>query len=602
LLAELPEVAAQTRDRSCKAHLEWRRHAGVAMTGVPTTGTVRLGIDVGGTFTDLVMIDDATGEVTTAKTSTTPRDPIEGVMAAIRLAGIGQRQVTALVHGTTIATNALLERRGAHTGFICTHGFRDIIFIQRMNRKRHYDLSWDKPKLPVHRRDCMEVVERVDYRGEVLQSLDEDTARLAIITLRDRGVQAIAVCFLFAYLHPQHELRMRELISEIHPDADVSLSHEVFPRWREYERASTTILDAFLKPLVREYVNNIHSGLKAAGVHTKLLLMKSNGGITDHASVARRPIDLMVSGPVGGVLAAVHLGGLTGRRGIISTDMGGTSFDVSLIADGKFKRATGIELEWGIPIRTPMVHVETIGAGGGSLAWIDQGGLLRVGPQSAGAFPGPVCYGRGGTEPTVTDANVVLGRLNPDRFANGQVVLDADAAQAAMARLAARIGASVEKTAHNIVELVNWNMVNAIRLVSIDQGHDPRHFALASFGGAGSAHAAALAEMLQLHEVLVPTHQGVLSAFGLTTADMRVDVSQTANLRSDLLDVAAVSNTVGELRRRALATLLTWVRTTASRSFCHSLVPIWITTDSLNSIGALPPSTNIFTATAFPAR
>ena len=329
----------------------------------------------------------------------------------------------------------------------------------------------------------------------------------------------------------------------------------MFPRWREYERASTTILDAFLKPLVRRYVRNVHDGLQANGIHTNFLMMKSNGGMTDSGSVANKPIDLMVSGPVGGVLAAVYLGQLTGRRNIISTDMGGTSFDVSLIADGKFGRSNGIELEWGIPIRAPMVNVETVGAGGGSLAWIDNGGLLRVGPQSAGARPGPVCYGRGGTEPTVTDANVVLGRLNPQRFANGQMALDKNSAEAALARYADRLGCGLEQTAYDIINLVNWNMVNAIRLVSIDQGRDPRDFTLMSFGGAGSAHAAALAEMLDMHEVMVPVHQGVLSAFGLTTADMRVDVSQTANMRSDLINLDLVNTTRTSLSTRAIATL-----------------------------------------------
>jgi N-methylhydantoinase A len=516
---------------------------------------VRLGIDVGGTFTDLVLIEEDTGQVLTAKASSTPENPVEGVLNVIHQVGAASQQISALVHGTTVATNALLERKGARTGFLCTRGFRDIIFIQRMNRKHHYDLSWDKPRLPVHRRDCLEASERVNAKGEVVQPLNEDEGRAAILEFRRRGIEAIAVCFLYSYLHPQHELRVRELAEELYPEAHVSLSHEVYPRWREYERASTTIIDAFLKPLIDSYVNNLQRGLVANKIEAPFLIMKSNGGITDYASTAKRPVDVIVSGPVGGVLAAVYLGALTGRQNLIATDMGGTSFDVSLIANNRFNRSHGVEIEWGMPIRTPMVEVETIGAGGGSLAWIDKGGLLRVGPQSAGAHPGPVCYGRGGAGPTVTDANLVLGRLDPDRFAGGQLQLDKGGAEAAIARYAERLGFGLHATAHHIVELVNWNMVNAIRLVSIDKGYDPRDFTLISFGGAGSAHAAALAEIMGVREVLVPVHQGVLSALGLTIADMRVDVSQTANMRSDLLDRVLVNATLRDLRVRALTTI-----------------------------------------------
>jgi N-methylhydantoinase A len=517
--------------------------------------SIRLGIDVGGTFTDLVLIDDVSGKVLATKASSTPDNPIVGVMDVIKQLGANGTEFEALIHGTTVATNALLERKGAKTGFICTEGFRDIIFIQRMNRKHHYDLTWDKPKLPLNRRDCREVRERVNYQGEVLLPLDEASARDVILEFKQCGIEAIGVCFLFSYLHPRHELRMRELIEEHYPEAYVSLSHEVYPRWREYERASTTILDAFLKPSVHTYVHNLHEGLISNEIDAHLLMMKSNGGLTDFASVARKPVDILISGPVGGVLGAVHVGQMTGRKNLIATDMGGTSFDVSLIVNGHFNRSNGVELEWGLPIRTAMVDVKTIGAGGGSLAWIDKGGLLRVGPQSAGANPGPVCYGRGGTQPTVTDANLVLGRLDPDRFAGGKITLDKAAAEAAVGRYAEKLGRDHYETAHNIIQLVNWNMVNAIRLVSIDLGHDPRDFTLSAFGGAGSAHAAALAELMEIHEVLVPVHQGVLSAFGLTIADMRTDVSQTANMRSDFLNLSTVNATLVDLERRARDTI-----------------------------------------------
>lgn len=515
----------------------------------------RIGIDVGGTFTDLILIDESSGKIRCTKSSSTPGNPTESVMRVIQQVDATQTEINALVHGTTVATNALLERKGAKTGFVATKGFRDIIFIQRMNRKFHYDLTWDKPKLPVNRRDCLEVAERINYKGEVLQPLDEIGARQVILEFKRRGIEAIAVCFLFSYLHSEHEVRMRELITELYPEASISLSHEVYPRWREYDRACTTILDAFLKPLVHGYVCNLHDGLISNNIRTNFLMMKSNGGITDYLSVAKKPVDLMISGPVGGVLAAVYLGRLIGRNNLVATDMGGTSFDVSLIVNGQFDRSAGIELEWGMPVRTAMVDVKTIGAGGGSLAWIDKGGLLRVGPQSSGAIPGPASYGRGGTEPTVTDANIVLGRIGCDRFAGGQFKLDKPAAMESIARFARKLNRDVYEVAHNIIQLVNWNMVNAIRLVSIDKGHDPREFTLMSFGGAGSAHAAALAEIMGIHEVIAPVYQAAFSALGLTIADMRVDVSQTANMRSDTLVLAEINKELKDLWQRASKTI-----------------------------------------------
>lgn len=514
-----------------------------------------VGIDIGGTFTDLTLIDEDSGRLFVSKSPSTPEDPIRAVLAVIEKTQRDMAQVRGLVHGTTVATNALLERKGARTGLIATHGFRDVVFIQRMNRKHHYDLQWDKPQPFVERRHCVEVCERIDYRGEELQPLDEAGARQAVASLRELGVEAIAVAFLFSYINPSHELRMREIIWEEYPQAYVSLSHEVYPRWREYDRTSSTLADAFLKPRISSYMENLSAGLLGAGMDGHFLVMKSNGGMEDHRAAEKRPIDLIMSGPVGGVLSAIYFGQLTQHPNLIAMDMGGTSFDVSLIAAGTANRTTEFELEWGLPVRTPMVDVKTIGAGGGSIAWIDKGGLLRVGPQSAGANPGPVCYGRGGTETTVTDANLVLGRLNPAYFLGGEMWLDLAAAQQAVDRFGARLGMSREATASAILDLVNFNMVNALRLVSIDRGLDPRDFTLVSFGGAGSLHASSLAEIIGIRAVLVPIHQGVFSAFGLTTADMRVDESQTANMRSDLLRLEAVNHVLRRLRHRALETL-----------------------------------------------
>ena len=398
--------------------------------------------------------------------------------------------------------------------------------------------------------------ERVDYQGAVLTPLDEEQARAAARTLQGaRGPRHRGRFLIFAFVNPAHELRVRELILEVHPEATVSLSHEVFPRWREYDRISTTLADAYLKSLVADYIENVSSGLAEIGLDGNFLIMKSNGGLVDHRAAAAKPVDLIVSGPVGGVLSALYFGQLTGRDNLISMDMGGTSFDVSLIAGGDVKRTAEFEIEWGLPVYTPMVDVRTIGAGGGSIAWIDKGGLLRVGPRSAGANPGPACYGRGGTEPTVTDANLVLGRLNADYFLGGAMALDVAAARAAVDSVGSTLGMSIEETASSIVDLVDFNMVDAIRLVSIDRGLDPRDFTLVSFGGACSLHAGALAEIIGARDVLIPVHQGVFSAFGLMTADMRVDESLTASFRSDLIDLDRVTGIVDRLRTAALERL-----------------------------------------------
>jgi N-methylhydantoinase A len=517
--------------------------------------SLRVGIDVGGTFTDLALFDSATGELRVTKLPTTPGNPAAGVVAVLAKSGAAVDGIAELVHGTTVATNALIERKKARPGLVTTKGFRDVVFIQRMNRKHHYDLQWDKPEPYVERRYCLEVDERTNYRGEVVVALDEGSARRAVRALRRGGIVDIAVSFLFSYVNPANELRMREIIAEEHPGAMVSLSHEVYPRWREYDRTSTTLADAFLKSLVADYLTNVAEGLQEVGVRENFLIMKSNGGVEDYRAAVAKPVDLLVSGPVGGVLSALFFGRLVGRGNMISMDMGGTSFDVSLIVEGRANQTTEFEIEWGLPVHAPMVDVKTIGAGGGSVAWIDKGGLLRVGPQSSGANPGPACYGRGGAEPTVTDANLVLGRINPAYFLGGELALDVDAAQRALEGLAQRLSMGREEVAAAVVDLVDFSMVDALRLVSIDRGLDPREFTLVSFGGAGSLHASALAEIIGIREVLVPINQGVFSAFGLMTADMRVDESSTANFRSDLVRIDRVNDVLERLRERALRRL-----------------------------------------------
>ncbi len=518
---------------------------------------VRMGIDIGGTFTDLALFDEESGQVQVTKAASTPGEPHRAVNDVIGRAGIDNGTIRDLVHGTTVATNALLERKTQLPGLICTTGFSDVVFIQRMNRKHHYDLQWDKPTPFVERRHCLEVAERCNYKGEIVEPLDEDGAREAARRLRDEGLSDIAVCFLFAYVNPANELRMREIIAEEHPKARVSLSHEVYPRWREYDRMSTTLADAFLKTLVAEYIEDVAAGLAPIGVDANFLMMKSNGGLVDHRAAAAKPVDLLVSGPVGGVLSALYFGRLVGREHLISMDMGGTSFDVSLISGGEANRTAEFEIEWGLPVYTPMVDVRTIGAGGGSVAWIDKGGLLRVGPRSAGANPGPACYRRGGTEATVTDANVALGRINPESFFGGEMQLDAEAARESLGQLGDELAMTPEEVAMATVDLVDFNMVNAIRLVSIDRGLDPRDFTLVSFGGACSLHANALARIIGARDVLVPVYQGVFSAFGLMTADMRVDESVTTSFRSDLADFELATDLVRRLRDTALQRIAT---------------------------------------------
>ena len=513
---------------------------------------LRVGIDVGGTFTDLALFDPVSQELRITKSASTPEDPVAGVTAVIEKAGISPGDIRVLIHGTTVGTNALLERTKTLPALISTAGFSDVPFIQRINRKHHYDLSWDKPKPFVHRRHCFEAIERMNYKGEIVTPLDEDSARSAIAQVKAAGITDIAVSFLFSYVNPAHELRMRELIAEHYPEATVSISHEVYPRWREYDRTSTVLADAFLKSLIEDYIQNLADGLGAADTAMSFLIMKSNGGVQDYSSASSKPIDLLVSGPVGGVLSGAYFGRLTGRDNLISMDMGGTSFDVSLMQDGEANRTMEFEIEWGLPVFTPMIDVKTIGAGGGSVGWIDKGGLLRVGPESAGASPGPACYGRGGEKATVTDANLVLGRINPGYFLGGELALDEAAARAALERLGSELGMSIEDVASSMIELVDFNMVNAIRLISIDRGLDPREFTLVSFGGAGSLHAVALAEIIDISEVMVPIHQGVFSAFGLMTADMRVDESVTASFRSDDLDLDRVNDVLQRLQTRAI--------------------------------------------------
>jgi len=522
---------------------------------------VRLGIDTGGTFTDLIGVDAATNQFVIAKTPSTPRRPVAAVMNAIRSSGVPGEAIEAISIGTTVATNALLQRRGANVIYVTTRGFEDIPYIQRMNRKHHFSLKWRKPKPLVERRNCLGLAERLDFRGRVLLPL-EDSALQALaerieVLLAEyaTGSVAIAVCLLFSYVNPDHEIRVREFLRGRFPEIPISLSHEVAPIWREFERGSTVIADAYVKPTIREYIESARAALATEHLHMPWSLMKSNGGRTTAGSAEAEPIKLLLSGLAGGIIAGHFFGQLSGLENLVTLDMGGTSCDVGLIRGGKIGYSTRFEIEFGLPIATPTIDLTTIGAGGGSIAWIDKGGLLRVGPESAGADPGPVCYDAGGEDVTVTDANLVLGRLDPEHFLGGKIVLNPAKAKEAVARFGKRLGLDRDATAEAVIDIANENMVNAIRVLSIDRGLDPREFALVAFGGAGPMHACDIAAKLGMTQVVIPIYPGLTSAFGALIAAPKVNNVWSKHFRSDSTDAATVNAHLKDLVATVIAEL-----------------------------------------------
>jgi N-methylhydantoinase A len=511
---------------------------------------VRLGIDTGGTFTDLIGIDDATGELIVAKTPSTPSRPVDAIMNAIARSETGNGSLDAISIGTTVATNALLQRNGATVIYVTTAGFEDVPYIQRMNRKHHFSLKWTKPRPLVERRNCLGVAERLDFHGRTLIPLTdtalEDLADRIAARLADypHGDAAIAVCLLFSYVNPAHELRLREFLDARFPDVPVSLSHQVAPIWREYERGSTVIADGYVKPIMQRYIEEAFAAFAQAGLDVPWSLMKSNGGKTPADAAEAEPVKFLLSGLAGGIIAGQYFGQSAGAENgnLVTLDMGGTSCDVGLVRDGKIAHSTNFEIEWGLPVATPTIDLTTIGAGGGSIAWIDKGGLLRVGPQSAGADPGPVCYDTGGEEVTVTDANLALGRLNAEYFLGGTIPLSMAKAESKLDDLGSRIGLGRLETAQAVVDIANENMANAIRVLSIDRGLDPREYALVAFGGAGPLHAADIATKMGMSRVIVPVYPGLTSAFGALIAEPKITQVWSKHFRSDAID----ARTVGE--------------------------------------------------------
>lgn len=508
-------------------------------------------MDTGGTFTDLVSYDEATGDVRMAKVLSTPSNPSQAVFDSFAKEKIDTREISYFVHGTTVATNALIERKGAEVALLTTDGFRDILRIQRVTRPNHFDLHWVKPRHVVPRARCIGVRERVLRDGSVLVALDEEGLRKQIADLREHdGISAVAVSYLFSFMNPDHERRTREALEELWPEVQVSLSHEVLPRWREYERTSTTVIDAYLKPLMHSYLHKLDEDCRSGGIG-QVFIMQSNGGVMSSRRAREQPVGLVRSGPSGGVIASSYLGKLLGLEDLIAADMGGTSFEACLVPGSDPAFTNQEELEYGIPIALTMVDARAIGAGGGSLAWIDPAGILKVGPESSGADPGPVCYGRGGTQATVTDANAVLGRLAPEFLLAGDLELDFEAAGRALDELAQRLDLGRERVAQGIVDVANNNMAQALRLVSTDRGYDPRDATLVAYGGAGPLHACELARALQLQSVLVPRYPGAFSAFGALFADTRFDYSQTFWMRLRFLDVEKVNEIFASLEQQA---------------------------------------------------
>jgi N-methylhydantoinase A len=520
---------------------------------------LRIGIDIGGTFTDVVAFDPQTGRLETLKVSSTPHKPaeavIQGLQAILTRTGRQPKDVTRLVHGTTVATNAVLEGKWAKTALVTTEGFRDVLEIGRQNRPELYNFFTQRPEPLVPRRWRFEVPERLDYRGRVLRPLDERAVEEIAKRLEREGIESVAVVFLFSYLNPEHERRAREVLKRNFP-GPIVLSCETLPEFREYERTSTTVLNAALVPLLNRYLQGLEEGAKQLGIQREWRILQSNGGITGAQQARRMPVTLLLSGPAGGVAGARFLGELASFRNVITLDMGGTSCDVSLIQEGQPRLSSEGEVA-GRPLRVPMVDIQTIGAGGGSIAWIDSGGALRVGPQSAGADPGPVCYGRGGTEPTVTDAHLVLGRLNSERPLGDIPRLDIEAARRVLSKKIAKpLGMSLEEAALGILTVAEANMERAIRVLTVERGHDPREFALLAFGGAGPLHAGRLAERLQIPTVIIPQAAGVLSALGLLTADLAHHFVRTVLQGEAALNWELINRIYDEFRQEGQRKLL----------------------------------------------
>lgn len=510
---------------------------------------MRVGIEVGGTFTDLVMSDGK--NIKTAKVPSTPASPDEGAMLALKAAGLKLDEISELIHGSTVATNAVLERKGGRVCFFVTQGTKDLLLIQRHDRRAIYDLQYQKPSPVVPRHHTYEINERIAADGKIVTDLDSEvTSNLVKDILEQENFDSVAICFLHSYLNPIHERALSDIISALYPEMPITCSCDVAREFREYERASTTTLAAYVQPVVAGYINRFSEELARRGFQGKFSIMQSNGGRMPAAAITKNAITALFSGPAAGVVGAIRGKGSTPYTDIITLDMGGTSTDVALVSNDQAE-LTPMTMIDGLPVKTPVVDIVTVGAGGGSIAWVDDGGLLRVGPQSAGATPGPACYGRGGKLPTVTDAHLVRGTLQADSFLGGKMSVDLAAASHVIGEIAKKFNVELAEMADNIIRVAEANIVRAIQQVSTERGSDPREFALVPYGGAGPLHAARVAEDLNIDTVVVPPNAGVLSASGLLLSDYVHYRSQTKRLLLNEKNLNSIKSNISSLTTEA---------------------------------------------------
>jgi len=519
----------------------------------------RIGVDTGGTFTDIALLNDEQGDIYVTKVPSTSEDPssaiLSGVEQLLKDTGISEKQISFFIHGTTVATNALLENKGAKVALITTKGFKDVLQIGRQNRPDLYSFKARKPDPLIPRNLRLEVSERINYLGEIVQPINVNEVREIIRQLKGQDIEVICVSLINSYTNSTHERLIKEIVESELPNILVSLSSDVLPEYQEYERTSTVAINSYVMPKMKKYLYNLEENLSQKNFSTDIFIMQSNGGVISIETAAEVPSRTILSGPAGGALAGIVVSNMTGRNNLITIDMGGTSLDTCLIENGNPYFTTMSEVG-GFPIKLPMIEMHTIGAGGGSIAWVDSGGALRVGPQSAGAVPGPVCYGKGGDKPTVTDANVVLGRLNPEYILGGKMKMDVENARKVIKReIADPLGIGVEEAAEGILRVVNANMVRGVHKISTEKGHDPRDFTLVAFGGAGPVNAGDIANELGCKEIIVPKYPGLTCAIGMLGADVKHDYVQTVMVNTADLDLEELAENFMELQNSAITQL-----------------------------------------------
>lgn len=514
---------------------------------------MRIATDIGGTFTDLVYLDEGTGEIGTAKVSSTPSNYSKGVIGALIKAKLNTENADFFVHGSTVVINVLTERKGVKTGLITTKGFRDVLEIGRCNRPDLYNFYYTKPKPFVPRYLRQEVEERINFKGEEIIVLNENDVRKAVEKLKSEGVEAIAVCFIHSYANPDHEIKCGEIIKSLMPDIPVTLSSELTKEWHEYERTTTAVLNSYVLPIAKKYLDTLEDHCAEMGMDRKVLhVMQSNGGSATFNAGKIAPINLVESGPVAGIIGSAFVGKIISEPNVIGLDIGGTTAKTSLVENLTPRITTEYRIEHrrdyaGYPILSPTIDIVEIGAGGGSIAWLDKAGAMRVGPVSAGSDPGPACYPNGGSQPTVTDANVVAGRINPDYFLGSEIHLDVNKSKSAIEPIAKYFGISVEQAAMGIIRLADANMISALKLISVRRGFDPRDFIMVAFGGGGAMHGAALMRELRVKKVIIPINPAVFSAWGMLMTDIRRDYLRTSVTKIDQVEPDVLNKIYDEL-------------------------------------------------------